>query len=189
MKTSERLSKEQIKTLINGLTDDGKQRDALYVSISFFMGLRVSDVLKMTWEDLVTNGKVNSVVYIKEKKTGKTREIKVNETLKKHITKSYEGQTGFVFCNIRTGKQLTTRNFNLKLKEWNFDYLKNTTVHFSTHSFRKSFGYAIWDAKGRTNEQLVLLMDIFNHTSLDMTKKYLGITRDEKFNAYDSLDF
>ena len=38
-----------------------------------------------------------------------------------------------------------------------------------------------------SSESLILLMDIFGHSSPSITKRYLGIRDQEIFNVYDSL--
>ena len=38
-----------------------------------------------------------------------------------------------------------------------------------------------------SNESLVLLMDLFGHSSLSITKLYLGIREKEIHSVYDSL--
>ena len=40
-----------------------------------------------------------------------------------------------------------------------------------------------------SNESIVLLMELFGHSSMAITKKYLGIREREIFDVYDSLSF
>jgi len=62
--------------------------------------------------------------------------------------------------------------------------------HFSTHTMRKTFGRKVFESAG-TDAPLALmrLQTLFNHASLTITKRYLGITDSELESSYDLLDF
>lgn len=57
-----------------------------------------------------------------------------------------------------------------------------------SHSLRKSFGFWIWHEAEDKDKALVILSQIFQHSNVQVTRKYIGITNDEIKDAYESLD-
>jgi integrase len=49
-----------------------------------------------------------------------------------------------------------------------------------THTLRKTFGYHAY----KNGTDIVLLQDIFNHSSPSTTLRYIGITEDDKQEVY-----
>ena len=45
----------------------------------------------------------------------------------------------------------------------------------------------IWELNNYSERSLVLLSELFNHSNIQITKKYLGIKEQELFDVYDSL--
>ena len=77
---------------------------------------------------------------------------------------------------------------NLILKELKYRY--NLKVnHFSTHSLRKTFGRKVFESSDNAELALVKLMELFNHSSVAITKRYLGLRQEEILETYDCLSF
>ena len=52
--------------------------------------------------------------------------------------------------------------------------------HISCHSLRKTFGYYAW----QNGTPPAMLMNIYNHSSYEITKRYLGIEQTEKDEVF-----
>jgi len=187
--TADYLSWDQNLNLIRKLFNDGDYRISLLVAIGSFWGLRISDILKLKWEDILDK---NEIVMV-ENKTHKSREIKINPQLKQHIKECYSQ------LDLKSTDQpvfLSQKNSIYSVQRVNviFKSLKtkyNLTIsNYSTHSMRKTFGREVFTKSGTNAEiALVKLSQLFNHSSVMVTRRYLGISREELLQTYDTLSF
>ena len=57
-------------------------------------------------------------------------------------------------------------------------------------SLRKTFGRQVYNMNSENSElALVKLMEQFNHSSIAITKRYLGLRQEEILETYDCLTF
>lgn len=183
------LEWSQAMNLVRNLYNDGNYRISLLIACGSFWGLRISDILSLKWKQVYNLDEFELI----EMKTKKVREIKINPQLKKHITNCHDrikpkscdehifiSQKGSVYSVQRINvilKNLRTR-YNLKIK------------NFSTHSLRKSFGREIFNrSEGNAELALVKLSHLFNHSNPAVTRRYLGISKQELLDTYDVLSF
>ena len=76
---------------------------------------------------------------------------------------------------------------NRLLKEGGRDErIKNKNI--SSHSLRKSGSRFIWENNGHSDEYLIKLSSILNHSSTSITRRYLGISKEEIKDIYQSFD-
>ena len=83
------------------------------------------------------------------------------------------------------GEIISVQYINRKLKAIEKQY--ELGIRFSTHSFRKTFGRRIWNRNNNSEKALFMLGQVFNHSSIQTTKIYLGIREQEIANVYLSL--
>ena len=177
-------------SLITRLEKDENYKFCLLISIGVFTGLRISDLLTLRYSDLLNS----ETFYIKEKKTQKQRSIKVNKDLKEIVSRIVQKSKvidleQLIFINKYGTKSIDKSYVNVKLKEIIKMYRIRLDGNVSTHTFRKTLGRRVMEVNNYSNESLILLMDLFGHSSMSITKRYLGIREQEIHNVYDSLSF
>ncbi|MFK1860723.1 tyrosine-type recombinase/integrase [Bacteroides fragilis] len=176
-------------SLVRRLYRDKEYRLSLLVGCGSFFGLRISDLLTLTWGMLLDG---HSFIVV-EKKTGKRREIKVNANFQKHIVDCYKALNILdknEKCFISRKKVVySTQRINVLFKSIKTQYgLK--IEHFSTHSMRKTFGRKVVETAGENSEfALIKLSELFNHADVMTTRRYLGLRSQELLETYDMLSF
>ena len=188
-RTSDYLDWDSMMNLIRRLYRDGNYRMSLLLGCGSFFGLRISDLLTLSWDMLLYEEQFT----IREKKTGKRRVVKINHEFQQHINNCYRAlkieddtekcflsQKGSVYSIQRINSIFKDikKNYNLKIQ------------NFSTHTMRKTFGRKVFESAGENaNLALVRLSELFNHSNIAITKIYLGIRQEELLETYDLLDF
>jgi integrase len=187
--TADYLDWDQAMNLIRNLYNNKNYRMSLLISFGAFWGLRISDILSLKWKQVYDRNEFELV----EKKTRKNREIKINIQLKRHIIDCYEKiNPKSLEDNIFISQKGTTysiQRINKIFKDLKIQYnlkIKN----FSSHSLRKCFGREIFNRSGLNAElALTKLSYLFNHSNPAITRRYLGIAKEELMKTYDVLSF
>ena len=148
-----------------------------YIVIAMNTGLRCSDVLALSWEQLREHK-----LTITEKKTKKKKEIGINDAIHSIIKKS---DSGSPFLNSK-GNIISLRWLNILLKDV-FEKDVKAKKNISTHTLRKSFGRRVYKNNGSTEDALIYLSELFNHADVRTTRKYLGIRQEELNEIYYNL--
>ena len=187
--TADHLEWNQSMNLIRNLYNDEDYKMSLLVAFGSFWGLRISDILKLKYAQVYNQDELTLI----EQKTGKTREIKINAQLKKHISDCYiklkpRSLDEFIFTSQKNCVYSIQR-INVLLKEMKTKYKLNIK-NFSSHSLRKCFGREIFNRSGSNAElALVKLSSLYNHSNPAITRRYLGIAKEELMQTYDVLGF
>lgn len=171
------------------------RRMAFLIFLGSHIALRISDLLTVNWGDLVEDDAYGNLVASDtivrtEKKTKKIREITLNKDCMEYALEMYKKEhfpsfDQSVFCG-RTGETWSVRYVNAELKRINQRYSVTEDI-LSTHSLRKIFARHIWDKHGRDPGVLEMLSIVLNHSSTAMTRRYLGITKEDVKNVYLSV--
>ena len=187
--TADYLVWSDAMNLIRKLAKDENYKMSLLIALGCFTGLRISDILALRWEQILSTEEFTII----EKKTGKKRVLRLNPQLQQHIKECYEhiqpiGLKAPILVSQK-GTVFTIQRINVILKEIKRKYRLNVK-NFSCHSLRKTFGRQVYNMNSENSElALVKLMELFNHSSLAITKRYLGLRQEEILKTYDVLSF
>lgn len=184
--TSDYLEFEEYQRLLKCLRKDKEYMYETYAVLGFCTACRISDILKMRWKDIL-----QPEYLVTEQKTGKTRRITFNESVQKRLSDLYvlsgmPDKNELIFLRKRTRLPLVKQEVNKVLHSFKERYHLDIG-NFSSHTFRKTFGRYVYDRSGRRDESLVLLNKIYKHSSIQVTKAYIGITQDEVDGVFDSI--
>lgn len=185
--TSDHLPYDEFMRLLDCLHKDKEYRWEMYARLSFCTACRASDTLKLKWGDVLGV----SAITIVEQKTKKVRKIPFNPSVQKSFHDLWKAldcpdKSEFIMKSCQTKNAMTIQHVNYKLKEFKFKY-KLQIENFSTHTFRKTFGRYVYDINNHSAESLILLNKILNHSSIQVTKTYIGITQEEVAGIYASI--
>lgn len=162
------------------LKNEKHYKIAFLVILGINVGLRISDLRKLKFEDIE---KTN--ITLIEKKTNKKRTIQFNENVLSAFQvykQRSQNETGSLFLSNR--KTIFSTQFINKMVKKLFG---KASLNISTHSLRKTFGRRVWDNNNQTDTALIYLSEIFNHSSISITRRYLGIRQEQLNNIYLNL--
>jgi integrase len=176
-----------------GLTLQLKQdqlfRDYLLITIGCYFGLRIGDLLSIRWSDIIDK---TEFVLI-EQKTKKNRRITINPNVSKAVDlvsnelrlKNKFNENDYIFAN-RWGDKITISYINKRLK-FIFKKYNVSVMNASSHTLRKSFGAHVFLKDSKSERSLIYLSEIFSHSSIATTRRYIGLTQEEIADIYISL--
>lgn len=181
--------RERLEMMKNYYKDvNQNSRNYLLVVTSINTALRISDVLALKWKDVYSfsHCSCKSHITLREQKTGKLNTLLLNSAVKKALEHYAAGKTlseeQYLFQSQKGTNMPITRQqaFRIVKKAALFAGLEE---HISCHSLRKTFGYYAW----KQGASPALLMKIYNHSSFQVTQRYLGIEQDEKDDVYSNV--
>ena len=171
-----------MNTATNLLGDKKKRMYAMYMIVAVNTGLRIGDILTLTFEQLESD----TLVLIEEK-TSKRREIRINDAIRKALsTYTPKEKKGCIFVSQK-GTTVSRQRINVVLKEVFKNKRSCEGLNISSHSLRKSFGRRVYDSNGRSHEALAKLSEILNHSDTKVTRRYLGLRKQEIQSVYMNL--
>jgi integrase len=180
-------SKNQVRELAEYYLKLGQIRNYVLIVMGVHTALRISDLLRLKWDDVYdfNNSRLRLSITVSEKKTGKGKTIALNASILAALNLYAKAASpgAFLIINKRTGKAIS------RIQAYRIIRGASEALRYqnrvSCHSLRKTFGYHAW--KGGVSPAVI--MEIYNHSSLAVTRRYLGVTQDDKNCAYLQLKF
>ena len=203
-------TKEEIDAMINifdkhiaEAPDNNKRqiacRNKMLFLIGINVGIRASDLRTLRWSFFYEKNEDGTLEFkpfytlqpMKQRKQKKFVKLFFNQTVKTAInnyTMEYpiENLDDYLFFSRKGNEPITVQSL--------WDIIKATASeagikqNIGSHSLRKSFGYHIWHKAEDKNKALVILQQIFNHSSTQTTAKYIGILDEEIEDMFNSIE-
>ena len=166
--------------------------DLLMVSLGCRLGLRVGDLIRFRWRDLIETPAGETLMVV-EQKTRKIRTLLITRKIKTifnqviRILKPNPDHFIFSSTHKKGLAPMTVQNFNLRLKKILKKYGVRTKGNASSHLLRKSFvlGCIQNGFQNGDHLSLVKVSHLVNHSSLSQTIKYVNFETSEMLNLME----
>lgn len=166
-------------------------RNYTIIIVGLNTALRINDILNLTYDEVYQNNTVQEHITVRERKTGKENRILLNKEARYALakyreelvrTEMYKNGNPYLFPSPRKARAPLSRSQAYRMITSAAEAV-SIEGHISCHSLRKTFGYHAW----KQGSDPVVIMVIFNHSSLSITKRYLCIEQDDKDDVYRSI--
>jgi integrase len=179
-------SKHQVRELASYFLRRGEIRNYVLVTMGVHTALRIGDLLRLTWDDVYDfeRGRVRESITIVEAKTGKSKTVLLNKSIIAALTiyKSAAKRGRALILSRKGTDKAISRQQAHRVISGGAEAL-GFAGRVSCHSLRKTFGYLAWKA----GLSPAVIMKIYNHSSLAVTQRYLGVTQDDLDDCYRQL--
>jgi integrase len=179
-------NKHQVRELADYHLKRGELRNHLLIVMGVHTALRICDLLRLTWDDVYDfeRDRVRESVALTEKKTGKTKLVTLNKAIVAalNVCKAFAKRGGFLIKSRKGENKAISRVQAYRLIREAAEAL-GFTSRVSCHSLRKTFGYHAW----KNGVSPAVIMEIYNHSNFAVTRRYLGVTQDDKDEVYRKL--
>jgi integrase len=157
---------------------ESNPRNYILFLLGINTGLRISDVLRLRVRDVE-----GWDIFLREKKTGKVREVKMPKELKKALRDYIQDKPKNEYLiKSRNGKNRPiTRGMAYVILNQIADEFGLERI--GTHSLRKTYGYHFYNQF----KDVATLQAMLNHSHPKETLRYIGITQDTLNNYQRKL--
>lgn len=164
-----------------------EERNYALIILGLNTALRISDILNLRVSDVwdFKRNQFKRHIEVIESKTGKQASIYINKEVRQALAQSalrQKKEGDYLFTSHKYKDMPLSRSQAYRIVKQAAIYA-GMPEHISCHSMRKTFGYHAW----KQNVPPAMLMDIYNHSSYQITRRYLGIDQDDKDQVFEKI--
>lgn len=189
-KTNPIKDKTALEKFKNYYLSENNFRNYALIILGLNTALRIGDILALKWEDVYNfpEKHFRKHICLTEQKTGKESTIAMNEAavsvlclVKKQLleTKEVPFPEKYLFTSGRN-KDMPLSRYQAYRVIKKAAEAAGLEENVSCHSLRKTFGYYAW----KQGVPPAMLMNIYNHSSYQITKRYLGIEQEDRDEVF-----
>ena len=176
----------KLRELAEYWLNKGNIRNYALVVVDTCTALRISDLLRLQWPDVYDFATAlwRTHITVREGKTKKVRVIALNKKALHALRLLFKHRRGdYIFASNRKNAAPISR-----IQAWRI--VKEAVIAvkipgcISVHSLRKVMGYFAWQA----GVSLVLIMELYDHSRFEVTRRYLGIAQADRDRVILELD-
>jgi len=184
-KTSDYIAWDDCPKVEEALFNAKQYRIYCYLAIGRNLAIRAKDMMKLRWVDLLGDS-----IAITESKTGKTRKIHIAQETHRAVERAFEQLKAKpdekIFKSSSKSGEMSSQYISKQLRYYAAPIV-GWDKKISTHTVRKTFGRHVYENAADKTHALVMLNEIFQHSSLAITRRYIGITAFEVEEIYKQL--
>ncbi len=190
MVTTPIREKNDIELLKTHFLEANEYRNYALFVVGINTALRISDILGLKWKSVYDFERKKYLKHIDtiEQKTKKRTCIAINTNCMEAFSllmkeSNPASPDEYIFFSRKNRYKPLSRNRA-------YHIIKNAAAenkldgNISCHSLRKTFGYHAW----KCGTPPTLIMNIYNHSGLEITKRYLSIDQDDKDEVFNAVN-
>ena len=180
---------QEIKSL---LLSEEKYRDWLMFTLGLNFALRISDLLKLRVSDVYDNDMYpKNRIILREKKTGKENILTITNGSRESLVQYHKVtrlkySDDFLFKSRQGGNRPIDRVQAYRILNILVHRVGLKDINVGTHSMRKTWGYFAYKKFNLSLDDIMLKL---NHQSIQSTKRYIGLTQEEKQEIENIVSF
>ena len=157
------------------------ERDYILFLIGINTGLRIGDLLTLETKTILgLKKKKRKEFLIREGKTKKERMVNITGIYEEVYEYALSVNSNWFFPSRKGDKSISTIQAYRQFQKA-ADFASVEAV--GTHTMRKTFGYWFY----KQTKDVAMLQDILNHSTPQITLRYIGINKEEKDHVLDTF--